>query len=124
MRIVITGGTGFVGSALVKSLLGRGDHVIVLSRGKAKAPVSESGGTLEQRPWTPEEPGEWSNVVDGADAIVHLAGAGVMDERGNVAGLMPHPERAVEAVLGSDDGMRLFRALVEGAAASTAGATA
>jgi phosphoribosylformylglycinamidine synthase len=44
--------------------------------------------------------------------------AGVIDERGTVAGLMPHPERAVEAILGSDDGMLLFRSLVESAAAS------
>jgi phosphoribosylformylglycinamidine synthase I len=49
--------------------------------------------------------------------------AGVIDERGRVAGLMPHPERAVEAVLGSDDGLLLFRSLVESAAA-TSGAAA
>jgi phosphoribosylformylglycinamidine synthase len=42
--------------------------------------------------------------------------AGVVSEAGNVAGLMPHPERAVERVLGSDDGMRLFRTLVQSTA--------
>jgi phosphoribosylformylglycinamidine synthase subunit PurQ / glutaminase len=44
--------------------------------------------------------------------------AGVIDERGNVCGLMPHPERAAERLLGSDDGMLLFRSLVESAAAA------
>jgi phosphoribosylformylglycinamidine synthase len=39
--------------------------------------------------------------------------AGVMNERGNVCGLMPHPERASEALLGSDDGLLLMRSLVE-----------
>ncbi|HLB43780.1 MAG TPA: phosphoribosylformylglycinamidine synthase subunit PurQ [Candidatus Limnocylindrales bacterium] len=39
--------------------------------------------------------------------------AGVINERGNVCGLMPHPERASEALLGSDDGMLLMRSLVE-----------
>ena len=39
--------------------------------------------------------------------------AGVINERGNVCGLMPHPERASEALLGSDDGMHLMRSLVE-----------
>jgi phosphoribosylformylglycinamidine synthase len=39
--------------------------------------------------------------------------AGVMNERGNVCGLMPHPERASEALLGSDDGLWLMRSLVE-----------
>lgn len=39
--------------------------------------------------------------------------AGVINERGNVCGLMPHPERAAESLLGSDDGMHLVRSLVE-----------
>jgi len=42
--------------------------------------------------------------------------AGVTDEGGRVCGLMPHPERAAEAILGSDDGMLLFRSLVESVA--------
>jgi phosphoribosylformylglycinamidine synthase subunit PurQ / glutaminase len=44
--------------------------------------------------------------------------AGVLDEGGRVCGLMPHPERAAEAILGSDDGMLVLRSLVESAAAS------
>jgi len=42
--------------------------------------------------------------------------AGVMNARGNVAGLMPHPERAADALLGSDDGLPILRSLVEAAA--------
>ena len=42
--------------------------------------------------------------------------AGVINAAGNVAGLMPHPERAAEAVLGSDDGAGIIRSLVESAA--------
>ena len=42
--------------------------------------------------------------------------AGVMNAAGNVAGLMPHPETAVEAVLGSDDGLGIIRSFVESAA--------
>ena len=34
--------------------------------------------------------------------------AGIVNERRNVLGMMPHPERACEALLGSSDGMRLF----------------
>jgi phosphoribosylformylglycinamidine synthase len=41
--------------------------------------------------------------------------AGVMNARGNVAGLMPHPERAADALLGSDDGLPILRSLVEAA---------
>ena len=42
--------------------------------------------------------------------------AGVINAAGNVAGLMPHPETAVEAVLGSDDGLGIIRSFVESAA--------
>jgi phosphoribosylformylglycinamidine synthase subunit PurQ / glutaminase len=37
--------------------------------------------------------------------------AGIINERGNVLGLMPHPERAVEELLGSTDGVGLFESL-------------
>ncbi len=42
--------------------------------------------------------------------------AGVVNAAGNVGGLMPHPETAVEAVLGSDDGLGIVRSLVDSAA--------
>ena len=42
--------------------------------------------------------------------------AGVMNAAGNVAGLMPHPERASEAILGSEDGAGIVRSLVDSAA--------
>jgi phosphoribosylformylglycinamidine (FGAM) synthase-like amidotransferase family enzyme len=39
--------------------------------------------------------------------------AGISNREGNVVGLMPHPERAVEAALGSTDGLVVFRSMVE-----------
>jgi phosphoribosylformylglycinamidine synthase I len=41
--------------------------------------------------------------------------AGICNEAGNVVGLMPHPERAIEAILGSDDGVVLLRSLLDSA---------
>jgi phosphoribosylformylglycinamidine synthase subunit PurQ / glutaminase len=38
--------------------------------------------------------------------------AGIVNERGNVIGLMPHPERAAEAVVGSADGVALFESVL------------
>lgn len=38
--------------------------------------------------------------------------AGIVNARGNVLGMMPHPDRAIEAVLGSVDGLPLFESLV------------
>ncbi|MCL2828305.1 MAG: phosphoribosylformylglycinamidine synthase subunit PurQ [Oscillospiraceae bacterium] len=39
--------------------------------------------------------------------------AGIVSEGGNVLGMMPHPERAVERLLGSDDGLRLFQSILQ-----------
>ena len=51
--------------------------------------------------------------------------AGIVSEGRNVLGMMPHPERAAEPILGSEDGMRLFRSVVESMAErSTFAATA
>lgn len=44
--------------------------------------------------------------------------AGVRNTAGNVAGLMPHPERASERLLGSDDGLGILRSLVDSASAA------
>ncbi len=49
-----------------------------------------------------------ANVNGSMDGI-----AGLMNAKGNVMGLMPHPERASEAVLGSEDGQVIFRSLIE-----------
>ncbi|KPN80497.1 Phosphoribosylformylglycinamidine synthase 1 [Apilactobacillus kunkeei] len=38
--------------------------------------------------------------------------AGVVNEQGNVLGMMPHPERAVESILGGTDGLKLFKSLL------------
>jgi phosphoribosylformylglycinamidine synthase I len=46
--------------------------------------------------------------------------AGVLNEGGNVLGLMPHPEHAVDPLTGSDDGLGLFRALVSARQAAAA----
>ena len=39
--------------------------------------------------------------------------AGVVNPRGNVLGMMPHPERCAEAELGGEDGLKLFRGVLE-----------
>jgi phosphoribosylformylglycinamidine synthase len=39
--------------------------------------------------------------------------AGIVNEKGNVLGMMPHPERAVDELLGGSDGLKLFRSIVK-----------
>ncbi|MFP3489227.1 phosphoribosylformylglycinamidine synthase subunit PurQ, partial [Staphylococcus sp. SIMBA_130] len=38
--------------------------------------------------------------------------AGIVNEKGNVLGMMPHPERAVDELLGSADGLNLFKSIL------------
>jgi phosphoribosylformylglycinamidine synthase subunit PurQ / glutaminase len=45
--------------------------------------------------------------------------AGICNRERNVAGLMPHPERAVESALGSDDGLVVFKSMIEALAYAT-----
>jgi phosphoribosylformylglycinamidine synthase len=59
------------------------------------------------------EPGDRESNPNGSLRAI----AGVLNAAGNVAGLMPHPERASEAVLGSDDGFGIIRSFVAAAAA-------
>ncbi len=49
-----------------------------------------------------------ANPNGSSDAI-----AGICNREGNVLGLMPHPERAAEAILGGDDGKLFLQAVVE-----------
>lgn len=67
-RIVVSGGTGYIGSALVEHLVARGDSVTVLTRGEAR------DGNPSRVRWEPYRLGTWASALDGADAVVHLAG--------------------------------------------------
>ena len=52
------------------------------------------------------------NLTDSANPIGALQNiAGICNEKRNVAGLMPHPERACEPLLGSDDGKWIFESI-------------
>jgi phosphoribosylformylglycinamidine synthase len=66
--------------------------------------------------------------VDSSGAVTQAANpngsvsniAGIINEQGNVLGMMPHPERAVEEILGSVDGLRFFESLRMSVAKPTA----
>ncbi|HEX2833786.1 MAG TPA: TIGR01777 family oxidoreductase [Thermoanaerobaculia bacterium] len=75
MRIVIAGGTGFLGEPLVRRLLARGDEVAVLSRNPAK--VRAGRGVS----WDGKTQGSWADEVAKADVIINLAGENVGEGR-------------------------------------------
>ena len=61
------------------------------------------------------------DVTDAANPNGSIANiAGICNAGGNVLGMMPHPERASEALLGSSDGRRLFAALLQAGVARLA----
>ena len=61
-------------------------------------------------------------VTDAANPNGSVANiAGIINESGNVLGMMPHPERSCELLLGSDDGNLIFGSMVDAVVAATAG---
>lgn len=77
MRFIIAGGTGLLGRALVARLTGAGHDVVVLTRGAGQA-----SGPVHEVPWTPDgSAGPWAPELDGADAVINLAGTGIADKR-------------------------------------------
>lgn len=57
-----------------------------------------------------DQKGEATEISNPNGSLQNIAG--VSNARGNVAGLMPHPERAIETLLGSEDGRLVFESLV------------
>src|SRR4051812_33388570 len=81
MRVFLTGGTGLVGTRLIRRLVQRGDQVVVLSR---RANAWESvGQDVTVIVGDPTEPGDWQTKLAECDAVVNLAGAGIFDRRWN-----------------------------------------
>lgn len=76
MKVIITGGTGLIGSALAKSLLADGHEVILLTRSpEAQASRAPAGAQLVQ--WDGKTTQGWGHLVDGSDVIVNLAGESI-----------------------------------------------
>ncbi len=73
MKILVTGGTGFVGSCLTTRLLARGDEVYITSSTGQKA-VNPS---LQMIQADTSKPGEWQKIVPQVDGIINLAGRSV-----------------------------------------------
>ncbi|MGD1996541.1 MAG: TIGR01777 family oxidoreductase [Anaerolineae bacterium] len=75
MRVIITGGTGLVGRALMEDLIADGYHVSVLSRTPERATGLPSGARVVG--WDARSAEGWGSLADGSDAIVNLAGESI-----------------------------------------------
>ena len=73
MNVLIAGGTGLIGSALVELLHKRGDSIRVLTRGQARP----SDGQVQHVTWNNETAASLGQQVSWSDAVVNLAGANI-----------------------------------------------
>jgi uncharacterized protein (TIGR01777 family) len=67
MKIVIPGGSGQVGTMLARHFHAKGDEVVVLSRSPAST-------AWRVAPWDAQTRGDWAKELDGANAVINLAG--------------------------------------------------
>ncbi len=94
--ILITGGTGLIGTALTKALVEQGHAVRHLGRGPGKR------NDVASFTWDPIRSTIDPGAVEGVDRIVHLAGAGIADKRwtqARVQELMDSRARSAELLL-------------------------
>ena len=107
MRVLVTGGTGFVGTHVVNRLLQRGHEVAVLARDPAKTrnrynrPVEAVAGDVL-------DPASFASAASGREALVHLVG--IIHEKGRQTFDRMHREAAANAVAaaGSAGALRLL----------------
>lgn len=79
MRVVIAGGTGFLGQPLAEHLAALGHDVVILTRGEARR---ASTSRIRQARWSPDgEIGGWRTEIEGASAVVNLAGESIAGAR-------------------------------------------
>jgi uncharacterized protein (TIGR01777 family) len=78
--VLLTGGTGLIGKALTKLLLGKGYEIIVLTRQPLTGFRTPVPG-IRFAAWDPEKQSLDTDAMQQADYIIHLAGAGIAEER-------------------------------------------
>ncbi|MBI2212036.1 MAG: TIGR01777 family protein [Acidobacteria bacterium] len=99
MKIVIAGGSGFIGRALTRLFSTRGDNVVILSRDPSAVRDSrgvEWGGASDA----------WKSEVASASAVINLAGAGIADKRWTAARKREIRESRVSATRALVDAIR------------------
>lgn len=79
MKIVISGATGMIGSGLVERLANRFDTSLVLLSRRPDREVSLAN--KQWRAWQTGAGGDWERAIDGADAIINLAGEPIAGKR-------------------------------------------
>lgn len=71
-KLILAGGSGYIGSVLAEYFRTKYDRIIVLSRRPA-SPI----GNIKTVPWNGKDQGQWVTELEGADALVNLTGKNV-----------------------------------------------
>lgn len=106
MRAVIAGGTGLIGRALSENLASSGYDVVLLSRHPER--VSNLPAGVRAEVWDGRRAGEWASLIEGAGAIINLAGANLSG-----GGLLPRRWTEERKRIIKDSRVDSGRALVE-----------
>jgi uncharacterized protein (TIGR01777 family) len=81
MRLILAGGSGFLGTTLANAMLAAGHRVQILTRRPPQPSHTEATGAvppIDRITWTPDgSVGPWASTCSGADVIVNLAGESI-----------------------------------------------
>lgn len=80
MKVLITGGTGFVGKEIIQLLMQKDAQIVILSR-NPEAARQKLPFPFEFFGWNPTEEVPPREAFDGVDAVIHLAGEGIAEKR-------------------------------------------
>lgn len=78
MRVIILGGSGFIGRALTQALISRGDEVVVPTR---HVPAATPSTGPEYQLWDGQDHSSLSQLLNGADAVINLLGENIAAKR-------------------------------------------
>ena len=79
MKIVLAGGTGFLGRPLSETLTSDGHELVILTRSPRR---SSQVSAIRYIEWEPNgTTGDWADTIDGADAVINLSGESIADRR-------------------------------------------
>lgn len=79
MNIIVAGGTGFIGQALVKKLLEEGNTVVLLTRNPNKVKNTHPSMIVEL--WNANTVNSWARHIDGSEVIINLTGEPIVGKR-------------------------------------------
>jgi len=78
MKIIVGGGSGLIGSALIKELALQKHSVVLLSRNPDRVRIA---GSIQVVRWDSSTVGDWVDIFDGADAVINLTGEPIAGRR-------------------------------------------